>query len=70
MNRSSIEKLLEEEIEWTPLPVPEVVEGDLPYATHQGTLEVGSLSLRCYTLSNGQRIFDADDIDRAFGHPE
>ena len=59
----SVEKLLDS-LDWTALPEPERTDG--LYATHEGVLEIGDLHLRCYTLNNGQRIFDADDIHRAF----
>ena len=41
--------------------------GDLPYVTHEGCLSIGTIKLKCYRLSDGQAIFDADDISRFFG---
>jgi hypothetical protein len=38
----------------------------IPYATHEGALEIGGHSLRCYRLSNGQAVFHADDITAFF----
>lgn len=43
-----------------------VGEPDALYATHEGVLELGDLRLRCYTLNDGQRVFDADDLARFF----
>ena len=46
----------------------EVVDQDdgIPYATHEGVLEVGGLSLRCYRLSDGRAVFNADDLEVFF----
>jgi len=38
----------------------------LPYITHEGLLKIGDASLRCYVLSNGQRIFDKRDVEAFF----
>jgi hypothetical protein len=35
----------------------------LPYATHAGVLVIGDASLRCYRLSTGEAVFDADDFE-------
>jgi hypothetical protein len=37
-------------------------EGGLPYATHSGVLDLCGHTLRCYRLSDGRAIFDADDF--------
>ena len=52
-----------EKVEWRALPEPTEAPGDLPYATHEGELELGEACLRCYTLSNGQRIINAEDLE-------
>jgi len=39
----------------------------LPVATHKGMLRFGAIELRCYQLSDGRRVFNADDIHRVFG---
>lgn len=41
-------------------------EGQL-WATHSGVLKVGEFELRCHVLSNGQIIFDSEDIEKFFG---
>lgn len=61
--KAPIEILLER-LDWKRLPAPEGTDG--LYATHEGVLEIGELHLRCYMLNDGQRVFDADDIHRAF----
>jgi hypothetical protein len=47
---------------WTVVENPDKGDGTLPYVTHHGVLTIAGLTLRCYQLSNGQRIFDADDL--------
>jgi hypothetical protein len=42
-------------------------EGDLPYATHSGVLKIGDIELRCYRLSTGQAVFNAEDFEALFG---
>lgn len=34
----------------------------LPTVTHSGEMHLGGLRLRCYRLSDGQAVFDADDF--------
>lgn len=41
-------------------------EGEI-WATHSGVLEVEGFKMRCYILSNGERIFDMDDVEAYFG---
>jgi len=40
-------------------------EGDV-WATHSGVMQIGDKKIRCHILSDGKRIFDADDIDNFF----
>lgn len=47
---------------WDHFPVDEI-----PTATHSGVLTICDMRLRCHMLSNGARIFDADDLERFFG---
>jgi len=35
---------------------------EIPNAVWEGTFSVFGLTLRCYTLDNGQRIINADDF--------
>ena len=49
--------------------IPTADDG-VPYATHEGVLWIGSGSLKCYKLSNGQRIFEAESVHRFFGVEE
>lgn len=38
----------------------------LPYVTHAGELEIAGKKIKCYVLSSGERVFDADDIEELF----
>jgi hypothetical protein len=40
---------------------------DLPYPTHKGVLNIGGIELKCYRLSNGKRVLDAESVARFFG---
>lgn len=66
--RAPIDDLLDE-VEWREIPIVHVSMADDPdalYATHEGTLAVAGLELRCYVLNDGQRVFDADALAAAF----
>jgi len=39
---------------------------DIPKAIWEGVFPVFGVPLRCYVLDNGQRIINADDMDRLF----
>jgi P63C domain len=41
--------------------------GDLPLATHQGKMMVGSLDLDCYVLADGRRVFHKRGMAKALG---
>lgn len=42
-------------------------EDGLPYATHEGVFEIMGHKMRCYRLSTGQAVFNADDFEAFFG---
>ena len=55
-------------VSWVALPAREASKDGIPHATHEGILTFAKgVSLRCYQLSNGQRVFDADDVAAFFG---
>lgn len=66
MARSPIEMMLDGAT-WRPLPPIEKTGEDIPHATHEGVLKIGDETLRCYQLSNGQRVFAEEDVCRFFG---
>lgn len=44
-----------------------VSDDEPPHVTHVGTLRLlQGQTLRCFQLSNGQRIFDLEDVKRLF----
>lgn len=50
-----------------PVPKPEGVSDCDLYATHEGVLNLGTEKMKVYILNNGQRIIDAEDMNRFFG---
>ena len=44
----------------------EPVDGELPYATHEGRLKLGDVEITVYQLSDGQRIIPVEEIERLF----
>lgn len=60
--------VLLDRVEWKAVELPPAHEFgtdevcDLPHVTHEGVLEFSGLKLRCYQLSTGQRIIDAEDL--------
>lgn len=58
-----IDALLKE-VEWIPCDSETSPPDDgTPYATHEGTLEIFGVSIRCARLSDGQAVFVADDVE-------
>ena len=63
-----IDRLMET-VEWKELAPENGIGFDddgLPWATHEGVLQIGELRLRCYRLNTGQAIFNAEDMDAFF----
>lgn len=67
MSKAHIESALDG-VRWVAV-ASEPPEGssDLPYVTHEGVLSIAGFDLRCYQLSDGQRVLDADDVRAFFG---
>jgi hypothetical protein len=53
-------------VKWELLPQGESLSSDQLYATHEGWLDIGGFRLKCYQLNNGERVFDADCVERFF----
>lgn len=68
MARSPIEMVLDG-VEWKECEPRscDTLDDDMPHATHSGVMEVMGHKLRCYRLSNGMAVFDADDVTRFLG---
>jgi hypothetical protein len=55
-----------ETVEWRETGVASDQSGR-PWATHEGVLQIGDTSLRCYRLNTGQAIINAEDMRAFFG---
>ncbi len=71
--RTPIDRLLDA-IEWRELNPNatwheriEAELGEVPKATHEGTLDILGCSLRVYQLSDGRRVIAAEDLERFLG---
>jgi hypothetical protein len=42
-------------------------QGDLPYATHHGVMDLFGHKLRVYRLNDGRAIINAEDLHKFFG---
>lgn len=54
-------------VQWEQVVGTQGNSDDLPWVTHQGIFDFAGVRLRCYQLSDGRRVFDADDVEAAFG---
>lgn len=52
-------------VAWKETPQPDCAE---LHATHEGVLNIAGFNFRCYQLSDGQRVFDAEDIAPFLGN--
>ncbi len=52
-------------VQFTEVPPPDE-PGDLPFVTHEGVLEVDGKRLRCYRISDGRAIINAEDFHAFF----
>ena len=68
MSRAPIDIVLDR-VDWK---VVEQQEDDpasndgIPYATHWGEMDFMGHTLRCYRLSDGRAVINADDLDEFF----
>lgn len=53
-------------ITWIAVEPPDTYD-DTPYVTHEGVLNIADKRLKCFTLSNGKRVIDAEDFENFFG---
>lgn len=40
---------------------------DLPTAVQEPAFDLGGVTIRCYVLSDGQRLLNADDVEKFMG---
>lgn len=59
-------EILLADVEWHETEAPPC-DSDLPYATHEGVFEVMGTRLRCYRLSDGSAVFNAEDFEAFLG---
>lgn len=52
---------------WEPVVRDIQPTDDLPYVTHEGVFDFAGNKLRCYRLSNGKNVFNAEDFDKFLG---
>ena len=60
-----IEHLLDA-VEWEVLDTETLVY-DGAFATHKGVFRIGETEFLVYQLNTGQRVFDAESVQRFFG---
>ena len=60
-----INKLLDA-VEFTPLNHTPPTDGS-NYATHEGVLQIGEISITVYVINTGERIIPAAEMDKIFG---
>jgi hypothetical protein len=54
-------------VELKPVESVNIGDGDTPFFTHEGVLNIGSARIRVYQLSDGQRIIPCEDLEAFFG---
>lgn len=62
-----MEQVLMDDVEWTVCEkqLPFENPDNLPTVTHSGLFDFFGDTIKCYRLSTGQAIFDAEDFKRA-----
>lgn len=48
----------------TPCDPPKEIQDGMPYATHHGKLTIADLEFDCFVLSDGQRVFAGEAMER------
>ena len=64
MSTTPIEQMLDE-IDYKPVEAP-ITNCGLPYATHEGILNIFNIEIKVSVLNDGRRIISEDDINRLF----
>lgn len=50
-------------VQWRPIIYDETMSGNNEvFATHEGELNLGGFSLKCYQLSNGKRVISSESL--------
>jgi hypothetical protein len=67
MGNNPVIEMLFKDVAWEPTGLTEPEDDGIPVATHRGTLNLFDAHFRVYQLSDGRRIFDAEDVNAFFG---
>lgn len=65
MSKAPIDMMLDG-VTWVECKGNLPAEDGMPYATHEGVLEIMGFKFRCYRLNTGQAMFNADDVEAFF----
>lgn len=65
MTKSPIEIMLDK-VEWKRIYASTTLNTHIPYATHEGILNIGGIELKVYQLSTGQRVIAEEDLIKFF----
>ena len=59
-------------VEWRAIEPDAAMLADdgIPYATHEGVLNIGGFEFQCYQLLYGRRVIDAESVARFFAGVE
>lgn len=63
-SKSQLDRILDS-LEYTPVDVNPNKDG-IPYATHEGILNLGEISIRVIVLNTGQRIIPESELSKIF----
>jgi len=57
-----------DQVRWIPMPRADEAEPGLPYATHEGLLDLPGLGrVPVYQLNTGERVFDSETLEQLVG---
>jgi hypothetical protein len=68
MSTTPIDAMMET-IQWSSIWInepPPTPEDGIPYATHEGTLNIGGFEFHCYQLSDGKRVISEESMVKFF----
>lgn len=61
---SAIDKMIDNRLK--PVDPPKDLNAGDVYTTHEGILNIQGIELKVYVLNTGQRLIDAESIDKFF----
>jgi predicted peroxiredoxin len=58
----------DDKVKWKAVKAPRNAKSlKMPYVTHTGTTRIGTETLECVTLSDGNRLITKESFERLFG---